>query len=208
MSNNIKGVIGMTESVGAKLGILGRRTIRKAPPGGKSEGPVVGLWDLQTRPGTRADALKAVYLSALNSVDAIENRKAEGAKSGRLTPDGIRADALQFGAQSLAPVFHRGKAQVELAKREAADKRAQIKLQPADKTDLAGAMRRAELRDWLRSRSDADRAEYLRDVDKLAPEAALAVIEMPPEVSSVSPLQHSALVDRALRMAALPQKGT
>jgi hypothetical protein len=50
----------------------------------------------------------------------------------RLTPEGMKADALQFGTQNPAPVFRRGRTQVDLAKREAAEMRAKLKLQPAD----------------------------------------------------------------------------
>jgi hypothetical protein len=199
MSNNIKGVIGMTESVGAKLGILGRRTIRSSKPGSKSEGPVVGLWDIKPKPGSRAEALQRVYLDSLSAVDQAEARKASALASGKLTPDGVKSDLLTFGAQKLAPVLYRGRQVVEAAKREVADKRSQIKLQPADKTDLAGAMRRAELRDWLRNKSEADRSAYLREhAESLAPEIALAMLEMPAEVSGISQLQHSAMVDRVL----------
>ena len=70
MSNNIKGEIGMTESVGQRHGILGRRTIRKAAPGGKSEGPVVGLWDIKAvKPGSRTESLQKVHLDSLSAVD-------------------------------------------------------------------------------------------------------------------------------------------
>ena len=106
---------------------------------------------------------------------------------------------LAFGAQKLAPVLYRGRQVVEAAKREVADKRSQIKLQPADPSDLAGALRRAELRDFLRSKPQADRDQYLREnADRLDPQMALAMMEMPAEVSGISPLQHSALLERAL----------
>ena len=124
------------QTAGERFGIKGRRTIRKAPPGQNATGSYVGLWDIQGKPGSTVHRLERVYLSALNSVDGIEARKAEALKSGRFTPDGARADALQFAAQQLSPVFHRGKHQIAAAKLEAAELRSKVKLQPTDKTDL------------------------------------------------------------------------
>jgi hypothetical protein len=122
-------------SIGERLGIKGRRTIRKTIPGQQTTGLHVGLWDIQTRPGSTLHRLERVYLSALNGVDQIEARKAESAKSGKFTADGMKADTLQFAVQ-LSPTFSRGRHQIAAAKREAAELRGKVKLQPADKTDL------------------------------------------------------------------------
>jgi hypothetical protein len=130
-----------TQTAAERAGLLGRRTIRKGPPGGKAASPTVGLWDLNVRPGSTAHRLEDVYLKALASVDAAEARKSAAAQSGKYTAEGLKADVLQFGASQLAPVLHKGKAQIAAAKRELADKRSQIKPPVADRTDLVGAMR-------------------------------------------------------------------
>jgi hypothetical protein len=122
-------------SAAERAGLKGRLTIRRAKPGSKSEGPRVGIWDIQPKAGSRAAALEKVYLDALNAVDGIESRKAEAAKSGKYTADGIKADALQHGLQ-LSPVFKRGRAVVDAARKDAADLRSKLKLQPADPQNL------------------------------------------------------------------------
>src|SRR5712672_4205230 len=114
-------------TAGERFGIKGRRTIRKTPPGQKTTGPHVGLWDIATKLGTTAHRLEKVYLSALNSVDQVEGRKAESAKSGKFTADGLRADTLQFAVQR-SPTFSRGRHQIAAAKREAAELRSKVKL--------------------------------------------------------------------------------
>jgi hypothetical protein len=187
------------QTAGERFGIKGRRTIRKAPPGQNATGSYVGLWDIQGKPGSTVKRLEQVYLSALNGVDSIEARKAEALKSGRFTPDGARADALQFAAQQLSPVFHRGKHQIAAAKREAAELRSKVKLQPTDKTDLVSAMLRAEMRDFLRTKPQAERDAYIREnAERLDPQMALAVMEVPAELSGISILQRDALIERAL----------
>jgi len=70
---------------------------------------------------------------------------------------------LQFAAQQLSPTFSRGQHQIAAARREAAELRSKVKLQPTDKTDLVSAMLRAEMRDFLRSKPRAERDAYIRE---------------------------------------------
>jgi hypothetical protein len=110
----------------------------------------------------------------------------------------LKADALQYAVQ-LSPTFSRGRHQIAAAKREAAELRGKVKLQPADKTDLVSAMLRAEMRDFLRSKSQAERDAYIRaNAENLDPQMALAVMEMPAELSGISTVQRDALIERAL----------
>jgi hypothetical protein len=186
-------------TAGERFGIKGRRTIRRAPPGQNATGSYVGLWDIQGKPGSTVHRLEQVYLSALTGVDQIESRKAESASSGKFTAEGLKVDALQFAAQQLSPVFHRGKHQIAAAKREAAELRSKVKLQPTDKTDLVSAMLRAEMRDFLRSKPQADRDAYIREnAERLDAQMALAVMEVPAELSGISIVQRDALIERAL----------
>ncbi|MBR1156581.1 hypothetical protein [Bradyrhizobium sp. JYMT SZCCT0428] len=188
-----------TPTAGEKFGILGRRTIRKPAPGQPATSGHVGLWDLAPKAGSTAHRLQQIYVSALSSVDAIEARKAEAARSGKFTPDGLKADALQFAAQQLSPVFHRGKHQIAAAKREAAELRSLIKLQPADRTDLVAAMLRAEMRDFLRSKPQAARDAFIAEnLETIEPEMALAFSEVPPQISGISTVQRDALIERAM----------
>jgi len=106
---------------------------------------------------------------------------------------------LQFAAQQLSPTFSRGQHQIAAARREAAELRSKVKLQPTDKTDLVSAMLRAEMRDFLRSKPRAERDAYIREnAEKLDPQMALAVMEMPAELTGISIVQRDALIERAL----------
>ena len=58
-------------------------------------------------------------------------------------------------------------------------------------------MRRAELRDWLRSMPQGERDSFIRE-NSLEPEMAFAFLEMPAVVSGISPAQREAMLDRAL----------
>ena len=138
-----------------------------------------------------------IYLGALNAVDQAESRKASALRSGKYTPEGAKADVLQFAAEQLAPPLRRARMVVDAAKHEAAEKRAQIKL--PDKADLVSAMMRAELRDYVRTMPRAERDTFLaQNAETLDPQMALALMEMPAAVSGISQLQRDALVDRAL----------
>jgi hypothetical protein len=189
-----------TQTAGERFGIKGRRTIRRPKPGDSSSTVNhVGLWDLQPKVGSTLARLEKIYLTALDSVDKVEARKTESAKSGRFTPEGLKADTLQF-AVGHAPVFRSGFAQIASAKREAARLRGNIKLEPADRTDLVGAMLRAEMRTFLRSKTQKERDDFLTEnADKLDPQLALAVMEMPAEITGVSSVQREKLIDRALQ---------
>jgi hypothetical protein len=60
-------------------------------------------------------------------------------------------------------------------------------------------MLRAEMRDFLRSKPQAERDRYISEyADRLDPQMALAVMEMPAELSGISPVQRNALIERAL----------
>lgn len=78
-----------------------------------------------------------------------------------------------------------------------------------DRTDVAGAMLRAELRTWLRGLSDAQRNKLMLQGEMaqadMDPRIALAVVEDPSALSGVTPAQHQRLADRAL--AALHPEG-
>jgi hypothetical protein len=74
-----------------------------------------------------------------------------------------------------------------------------VKLEPADKTDLVGAMLRAEMRDFLRSKPRAERDAYIaQNAEAMDPQMAMALIEVPAELSGISTVQRDALIERAM----------
>ena len=78
----------------------GRMTIRKGPSNG-APNKNINLWEFEPLPGTTLAKLEAAYLASLDTVDQIEQRKAEAKASGRFTADGVVADANCFVIASL-----------------------------------------------------------------------------------------------------------
>jgi hypothetical protein len=75
-----------------------------------------------------------------------------------------------------------------------------LTLQPPDKTDLVGELRRREIRDWLRGLPVEKRRNFIaRNLDHLEPEVALAIVSAPAELSGALEADRKVLVDRALQ---------
>jgi hypothetical protein len=188
----------------------GRRTIRRADPVVVHNPmvPVDGrlnrairMWDIgDGQPNTTKEKLRQVYLGALDAVDRVGARKAEAVKSGKLTSAGVKDDTLQFALVELTPVFKRGRNIIDKAKREAQELRSKVKLQPTDKTDVVGALRRREMREFLRAMPPKERNAYVsKRRENMDPDLALAIVEMPAEYSGVLEMDRNGLVDAALQ---------
>jgi hypothetical protein len=171
----------------------GRMTVRR------SGGRRVRLWELGGSNNPTIKQLETAYLSSLDAMDRAEARKAEALKSGKFTPSGANDDALQFALTELVPLFKRGRNVIEQAKREAKALRDKVKLQLTDKTDVVGFLRRQEMRQWLKAMPNEARNKFIdHNLEKLDPDLALAIMEMPAEHTGVLPSQRDLLVDRAL----------
>jgi hypothetical protein len=139
-------------------------------------------------------------VTGIEAFDRVESKGGEHAASGRFTPDGVKQAILQSALGDAVPSLHRARQTVKLAKAEVAELRASVKPAGTDKTDLVSAMLRAEMRDWLRSKSQSERDAYLiKRIEKLDPQMALAVMQMPAEITGVSPLQRDALIERTMQ---------
>ena len=171
----------------------GRQHIRR-----NSSTRTVGLWALNAEPNTTLAKLEKAYLGALAAVDAIEDHKVAAKATGRFTDQGLVDGALQFAVSELAPTLHRDKQTIAAAKTEATERRAKLRLEPADKTDAVGFARRAEIRGWLRSLPANERNAFVGQISKLDPEIALAIVEVRPELSGVLAADRDQLLDRAL----------
>jgi hypothetical protein len=177
----------------------GRQTIRK---GGSAlaDGASMRLWEFDAEPGSTLAALfERAYEPALAAIDKFDEHRSTAGASGRFTEAGLMQDAQQFALRELTPILHRGRQHVAAAKREIAEKRSKLTLQPIDRTDLVGEMRRAEMRAFLRSMPDDQRRSYVAaNLEHLDPEMALAIVSAPPELSGVLGSDRAVLVDRAL----------
>ncbi len=105
----------------------------------------VGLWDINTKPGTALDKVKAVYFGALNAADAHSEAFAKEAnESGRFTPEGVKAALLEHGASTLAVLLGATSRLLDRARRELAESKAKLGPPAPDPADAAGAIRRWE----------------------------------------------------------------
>jgi hypothetical protein len=183
--------------------IRGRGTIRKAGPGGVNplqpsrENRRIRPWDLEAKPNTTAARLLKHYLGALDAVDAVTAHKAEAAKSGRFTDAGLGDEMLGFVRTGAVATLKRGRDAITAARREVAAQREKVKLQPVDKMDVVGFLRRQEMRQHLRAMTNDDRNAYVAR-HKSDADLALAIVELPAEFSGALDADRTQLIDRAL----------
>src|SRR3954454_12710268 len=138
--------------------IKGRRHLKINANGtADTNSPAIGLWNRDARPGTTLARLETAYLSGIEGFDRMQTRSREHAASGKLTPDGVKQALVQSALGEAVPSLHRSRQTIKNAKSELAELRARVKPPASDNTDLVSAMLRAEMRDWLRSKPQAER---------------------------------------------------
>src|SRR5262245_30618740 len=180
----------------------GRTTIRKSGSltglhGQKSR--AIRLWPFEAKPNTTLARLEVAYMAGLDAVDQIEGRTRSSAASGRFTADGVKDDALKYAMSDLIPGLDRARTTIRKAKTEVAERRSKLKIEGPDKSDVAAAFRRREIRTFLREMKGNDQKNYFaRYGDDLPGEVTMAILEMPPELSGVPKSRHDLLTTRAL----------
>jgi hypothetical protein len=178
--------------------VKGRATIRSKPPGNRAVRRIEP-WVLEAKPNTTLAKLEDSYMSALDSVDALEAHKMKAQQSGTLTPTGIATDALNYAASELAPRLKKAKLSVEQARREAEARRSKLTLKKSDPADVAGQLRRLYRLDKLNAMSDAARNNYIAEHrDNLDPELAQAILELP-EHAKLLPSDIEAIHEHVLK---------
>ena len=159
----------------------------------------VKLWPFNSKPNTTLARLESAYMSGLDAVDRIEARTRTNLASGKLTPEGVKDDALKFALGDLVPSLHRARMTIKKAKAEITERKSKLKVEGPDRSDVAGAFRRMEIRTFLREMKGDDQKNYFaRHGENLPTEVALAILEMPPEFSGVPKSRHDLLTERAL----------
>ncbi len=121
----------------------------------------VGLWSINTKPGTALEQVKAIYQAGLNAADDSEKFGKEARASGRYTEDGLKAALLEHGATKLAVTLKRNERLLSRARRELEAQKSKLTLPAPDKSDAAGAIRRWEFREWFKGLSDRERSRYM-----------------------------------------------
>jgi hypothetical protein len=182
--------------------IKGRQTIRRGGSLTGMHGPVsrpIRLWTFDAASNTTLARLEQAYLSGLEAVDRIEEHTRSNVASGKLTPEGVKDASLKFALSDLVPVLHKSRSTIKKAKAEVTERKAKLKVEGPDKSDVAGALRRMEIRTFLRNMRPDDQSEYFRSYgDDLPAEVAIAVLELPPEFSGVPKSRHDLMGARAL----------
>ncbi|MFY9954803.1 hypothetical protein [Bradyrhizobium sp.] len=144
--------------------------------------------------------LESAYLAGLNAVDRAEERTKANAASGKFTPDGVKQDALSFALNELVPSLHRARNTIQKARAEVAERKSKLTLPAADKTDAAGAIRRQEIRAFLRDIKPEAQSKFFGSREgKLPADILAAVLEMPPEFSGVPKTRHALLMEEAIK---------
>jgi len=188
------------------MAVKGRMTIRK-PSGNPlipSINPLAGpnpsavnnrmlhLWEFDPKPGTALARLEQVYLASLDAVDNFAEYREASAKSNaqtkKFTESGLKDEIQNHALTRLTPVFRKGRTVVESAREEATALRKKLARQTGDRSDVVGAMMRAEIRSWLRAMPAQERDAYFtNNIERLDPAVALAVLEAPAALSGGVP---------------------
>jgi predicted nucleic acid-binding Zn-ribbon protein len=143
--------------------------------------------------------LEAAYLAGFEAMDRVEARHAQNKTDTRFTPDGVKDDLLKFVLNEAVPALHQSRMTIRKAKDEVAERRGKLKLAGPDKSDIAGALRRQEIRQRLSAMKPDEQAGYfMRYGDNLPVEIAQAVVELPAEFSNVPQSRHDLLTESAL----------
>jgi hypothetical protein len=138
-------------------------------------------------------------MSALDAVDHIEARSHNSAVSGKFTADGVKDDALKFAMSNLIPSLHRARTTIKKAKAEVTERKSKLKVEGPDKSDVAAAFRRMEIRTFIREMKSDEQTQFFAGYgDKLPAEVAKAILEIPPEFSGVPKSRHDLMMTRAL----------
>jgi hypothetical protein len=178
----------------------GRQTIRKSGGAiGGRDNRRTRLWEFEAAPGTTMAKLESAYLASFNEVDAVAERKASAAASGKFTPQGVAEDALQFALNNTVPTFARGRAAIKAAKAEAAARREKIKLREPDNSDLWKVNLRVMALQRVAAMSAEERNHFITEnIDLIDPIVAEAIVTAPSWLSGVSDSHRNLLTDKAL----------
>lgn len=182
--------------------LKGRNTIRKNGSVTGATGQTsrqIKRWRFDPEPDTLLARLQDAYLSGLEAVDQIEQRTATNRTNGKFTREGSRDDVLSYALNTLIPNLHKARLTIKRAKAEVAERKAKLKIDGPDPTDIAAAFRRMEIRTFLRDMNGEDRSKYFtNNGDNLPADVLMAVLELPPEYSGLVAPQRERLTQQAL----------
>lgn len=142
-------------------------------------------------------ALRRAYFDSMAIIAGVEDASASVKVDKRLTREGQR-DALENAVRTHASAIARSRTIIQGARRDLAEQRESLRPGPADKQDTVGALRRQELRTWLRGLSIEGRADALSDP---SPELVQAIVEQPAALSGVNAAVYQRMLNEAVEHA-------
>jgi len=158
---------------------------------------IIGLFTTQPKPGSTLERLETDALAALASRDKVKARAKEHEASGRFTPAGAKQATLQSALSEGVPSLYRARQTIKKAKAERDALRSKVSLAQPAQTEVA-EMQRREMRDWFRSKPQAERDALTSRPDKLDPRLLEALIDMPIEMTGIAATHRDLLIERAL----------
>lgn len=147
------------------------------------------------------DPYASMWGAAAKLSDAKAAAIAKGAeidKSAHFTPAGRVAAKRAYLEANVAPFVRGAFDAIDKANAEITRIRSSMSPVVIDKSDFAGALRRQELRAWLRGLPDRDRNRILALPELVDPDIAIAITEQPAQLSGVTEGQRTRLADRAI----------
>jgi hypothetical protein len=178
-------------------------TMRKSLPG-DGQARRVKLWTVDAPTGSTAEKLLKVYLGAFAAIDALDAAKATIASNPELTDVGRQKQIKESIFRETVPAMHRGQIELAKARQEVETRRAALIPPKADPTDAAAAVRRQEIRAFLRGLDDKGRDAFLKK-SKGDAEVTQAIIEQPAALSGVRDSLHDLILNEAMEAAYSPE---
>lgn len=160
-------------------------------------GHFVGDFDWAAHAGNATiSTLSKAFKDASDIAMKVEERRSQIAQPGTLTHAGVKAEMVKW-VQGEGASVARAKVTMARVKREVEQRRSKLALQGPDKTDVAGALLRQELRSWLRGMQPSERVAMLSD-PKVDRDIALAVLEAPAALTGVTETLRENMIESSL----------
>jgi hypothetical protein len=113
-----------------------------------------------------------------------------------LSPQGKQARMREWFETDAAPTLRAARQAAQAARTALAQTRANLSTSKIDKTDIAGAVVRGEIRSWLRGLDPAARTALITTGG--SPEILQAILEAPPVLTGLSETQFKQVENHAL----------
>jgi hypothetical protein len=154
----------------------------------------------KTHGGPAWGVMGPAYSALMDLTDAGIARASELKGDPAYTPIGRRQQMAEWFKANAVPKVKAARNALAINEREIEATRAKMTGAAIDKTDVAGAMLRSEIRSWLRGMDPAKRNAMIV-TGELPQTAAIAILEAPAELSGVSRQQHGKLQESVLEVA-------